>query len=152
MKKDDELQEKLIKKVKSRRLRLHAFVTDLERRSTRLTNVSIICTSVTAVLTAGPTFGGEKFTEGMQALLHLASDSYVWRTLCLAAVILSITAAIANNMYRSHDMASRLAKAEASAVLLEGLETSIEFGQLSIEEATKQFQHYLADVPFVQEI
>ena len=49
------------------------------------------------------------------------------------------------------DIAARLAKAEACNVALEGLETQIEFGQLSLAEAVKQYQQHVAEIPFVHE-
>ncbi len=151
MSKSDELQQKLLAKIKARRLMINQFVGGLERRSARLVNVSIVSTAITTVLVAGPALGGDRFTGGMQSLLGLPTDTWVWRTLCFVAALLSIAAAISGNMYKSHDMAARLAKAQASSVLLEGLETSLEFGQVSMEEATRRYQEYLAQVPFIEE-
>ncbi len=148
---NDELQQKLLSRIQARRRMINQFVAELDRRGDRLLNLGIIATAVTTVLVAGPALGGGKFTEGMQGILGLPNDSWVWRGLCLAAAILSIAAAVSNNLYKSHDIASRLAKAQASSVLLEGLETSLEFGQIPLEEATRRFQELLAQVPFIEE-
>ncbi len=151
MAKNDELLQKLVERIKAKRQLINEFVGGLERRGDRLLNVSIISTAVTTVLVSGPALGGGKFTEGLQNMLGLPSDSWVWRALCFAAAILSVVAAVSSNLYKSHDVATRLAKAQASGVLLEGLETSLEFGQLPLEEATRRFQEYLAQVPFIEE-
>ncbi len=151
MSKNDDLQQKLLARIKARRAMINQFVGELERRGSRLINVSIVSTAITTVLVAGPALGGDKFTGGMQSLLGLPTDTWVWRTLCFVAALLSIAAAVSGNMYKSHDLAGRLAKAQASSVLLEGLETSLEFGQVSMEEATRRYQEYLAQVPFIAE-
>ncbi len=147
----DPVQQQLIQKIKARRTDLNAFVTATEPRGARLTNVSIVCTAVASILTAGPALGGTTFTEGVQKMLGIASDASVWRVLCFGALILTVVATVATNLYKSGDMSERIAKAQASSALLAGLETSIEFGQLPTPEAIKLYQQYLADVPFVPE-
>jgi MFS family permease len=148
---NDELQQKLVSRIKARRLMINQFAGELGRRGDRLVNLSIMSTAVTTVLVSGPALGGGKFTEGLQNLLGLPSDTWVWRALCFVAAILSVVAAITSNMYKSHDVASRLATAQSTSVLLEGLETALEFGQLPLDEATRRFREYLAQVPFIEE-
>ncbi len=145
------MQQKLLEKIKGRRADISAFINATEPRGARLTNLSIVCTAVASVLTAGPALGGTTFTEGVQRMLGIANDSSVWRVLCLFALILSVAATVATNLYRSGDIATRLAKAQASNALLAGLETSIEFGQLPVAEAAKLYQQYLVDLPFIPE-
>ncbi len=147
----EELQHKLIRKISAQRARIKAYAEKLDRRSSLLTNLNIVCTGVSAVLTAGPALGGENFTSSAQQILGLATDSTVWKTLCLLALLLSLIGLIANNLYRGHELATRLAKAQTSSVLLEGLKTSIEFKLYSLEEATKLYQQYIEDVAFIPE-
>ncbi len=99
----------------------------------------------------GPALGGTRFTDVTATILNIPEDSLVWRGLCFLAMILSIVAAVATNLYKSHDVAARLAKAEACNVALEGLETQLAFGQLSLAEAVKQYQQHVAEIPFVHE-
>jgi len=148
---DTDMQQKLLQRIKARRSDITQYVSDIEPRGTRLTNISIICSAVASVLTAGPALGGTSFTEGIQNILQIADDSPVWRILCLAATLLSISTVIATNMYKSHDMSSRLSKAQAGNALLEGLETQIEFGSMPLQEGAKLYQQYIADVPFIHE-
>lgn len=151
MSENNDLQQKLVSRIKARRQTVNQFVAGLERHGTRLINVGIISTAATTLLVAGPAVGGGKFTEGIQSVLGLASDTWVWRALCFAAAILSGAGAVANNMYRSHEVAGKLARAKASSMLLEGLETAVEFGQMSMDEAARRFQETLAQMPFIEE-
>ena len=148
---DTESRRELLERIRARRASIGAYVRELEPRGARLTNLSIICSAVVTALTAGPALGGTRFTDVTATILSISEDSLVWRALCFLAMILSIVAAVATNLYKSHDVATRLAKAEACNVALEGLETQIEFGQLSLAEAVKQYQQHVAEIPFVHE-
>jgi hypothetical protein len=151
MSENDELRQKLLDRIKDRRTSVKAFASSMERRGTRLTTLGIVCEAATAVLTAGPAFGGTKFTETVGGTLGLASNALVWQGLCLLAVVLSIGAAIISNMTRSTESYSRLTKAQASGVLLERLETALEFGQVPVDVAAKQFQEYLSELSYISE-
>ena len=49
---------------------------------------------MSALATAGPALGGEPFAQNVQNLLALQSDSYVWRILCLLALLVSVGGAV----------------------------------------------------------
>ena len=151
MPRDSEVRRELLERIRAKRASISAFVRDLEPRGARLTNLSIICSAIVTALTAGPALGGARFTDSAANVLNLPDESLVWRILCLAAMVLSIVAAIATNMYKSHDVAARLAKAEACNVALEGLEALVEFGQIPTADAVKQYQQHIAEIPFIQE-
>ncbi len=148
---DGELQQKLVERIKTRRTHISTYVSELETHDTRLTNLSIVSSAIAAALTAGPALGGVNFTESVQKLFGLLDDSPVWRLLCLAATVVSIVAAVSTNLYRSHDTASRLAKAQAASRLLAALEASVEFGQVPVDQAAKLYQQYIAEVAFIPE-
>ena len=114
-------------------------------------NISFISSAIVTVLTAGPAFGGDRFTQAVAGQLHLPSDTLVWRLLCLGAVALSIVAALSTNMNKSSEVGSRLVRAETCHAELEALEALVEFGQLPVTEAVKLYQQYVAGVPFIQE-
>jgi hypothetical protein len=143
-----DLQSKLLETVKTRHSSAASYARALEMRANRLSNTSIICTAVTAVLTAGPALGRENFSTFVSGVLK-TSDSAVWGTLCLLAMVLSVAAAVANNMIRSQDAATRLAKAQSASLLLEKLAISIEYNQIQPDEAAKLYQQYLAEIPFI---
>ena len=151
MARDSDSRRELLERIRTRRANIGAYARGLDRRGARLTNLSIICSAVVTALTAGPAFGGTRFTDVTANALNLPDDSLVWRGLCFLAVVLSIVAAVATNLYKSHDVAARLAKAEGCNVALEGLETQVEFGQVSLAEAVKQYQQCVAAIPFVHE-
>ena len=151
MARDTDSRRELLERIRTRRATISAYVRQLDVRGARLTNLSIVCSAVVTALTAGPALGGTRFTDVTATVLNIPEDSLVWRGLCFLAMILSIVAAVATNLYKSHDVAARLAKAEACNVALEGLETQIEFGQLSLAEAVKQYQQHVAEIPFVHE-
>ncbi len=151
MARDTDSRRELLERIRTRRATINAYVRQLDVRGARLTNLSIICSAVVTALTAGPALGGTRFTDVTADLFGLPENSLVWRGLCFLAMILSIVAAIATNLYKSHDVATRLAKAEACNVALEGLETQVAFGQLSLAEAVKQYQQYVAEIPFVHD-
>jgi hypothetical protein len=148
---DAALRRELLERIKARRASIDAYVSDLEPRAGRLTNLSIVCSALVTAFTAGPALGGEKFSTGVRDAANLPSDSFVWRTLCFAAMIFSIVAIIATNMYRSRDVADHLAKAQACNAALEGLDTLLAFGQLPVAEGVKLYQQYIADIPFIRE-
>ena len=148
---DDELRQKLIQRIEAKRVKINAFGHELERSGDRLNNLSLGCTAMAAITTAGPALGGEKFAAFVQQLFGLGNLSSVWQPLCLIALILSAGATITTNLYKSREYASQLAKAQACGALLEGLSTSVEFGELSLSEATRQYQQYISSVPFITE-
>jgi hypothetical protein len=146
---DAEARQQLVHRIRARRASITAYVRDLEPRGARLMAISIICSALVAALTAGPALGGTRFTDAVQDMASLSGGSVVWRTLCLAALVLSIVAAVTTNLYRSRDVGARLGKAEAAGAALEGLEALVEFGRLPLEDAVGLYQRAVADIPFV---
>ena len=147
---DVEQQRKLLERIRSKHEQVSAYVNQNERRLSRMSNITIIASSVTAALMIGPGVGGEKFTAQMARLLSVADDSLVWRALCLAALLISVGIAILNRMNQSPDASMRLAQARLCQARLEGLETAVEVGTTSIADGLKQYQQYVNDVPFIR--
>ncbi len=147
---DNDLQQKILARIAARRASLKAYLKNMERRSSWMLNTSIISTAITSVLTAGPALGGPRFTEGVGSMLNTA-DSNVWQVLCLGAMILSLAAAILSGIYRSSDISGRLLKSQEASARLDGLQTLLEFGQISAGDAVKQFEALISTIPFIQE-
>ena len=145
----DESGHELLNLIQARRASLQAFMRTVGPRSQRLWIVSIVSSAVVSALTAGPALGGAKFTVAAAAMAGVGDDAIIWRSLCFLAMILSITAAISTNMFKSSEAVSRLAKAEACHAALEGLETLVRFGQIPLGEAVAQYQQQVAEIPFV---
>ncbi len=147
---DAQLQ-KLRERIHAKRVQLEAYIHDNDLRRSRIANLSILGSTLTAALMIGPSLGGEKFTENMQAFLGLPTDTLVWRLFCLGGLALSIAVAVLNRSVAASELPTRLAAARACAAKLEGLETALEFGVISVADALKSYQQCLIEVPFLRD-
>jgi hypothetical protein len=75
----------------------------------------------------------------------------VWRSLCLAAVVLSVTAALATNLATSQALADKVSAAETCNAQLEGLNVALNFGRIDVDEAVQLYQQYVTPVAFVED-
>jgi hypothetical protein len=146
MNSEQEAWDGLLRKLHDKRRRIAAFVGKLEPRGARLTNLGIICSAAAAALTAAPAIGGIRLTDALGAA---GPDSPSWRVLCGAATLFSLIATIATNLFKSHDIASRLARAQACDAKLEGIEVLAELKQVSLKEATARYEKCIPDVSFI---
>ena len=153
MAEDSELiRRDLMSRIDGRRAAVQAFLRQNRPRTRRRANVTIVLSALAAVFTAGPAVGGENFSTGIQKALGFASDSTVWRTLCLAALLVSVAAAVLTNLGKSDDAVGRLSTAEAANAELEGLSTLLEFGSLPVSDAVKLYQQYTVKIAFVEDV
>jgi MFS family permease len=146
---DDDLRLDLLRRIESRRASVQAFLRDHRPRIRRRATIAVVFSSLAAVFTAGPAVGGETFAHSVQKTLGLPSDSYVWRVLCLLALVVSVGAAVLTNLGKSSDDVARLSSAEAANAELEGLTTLLQFGHLGVQDAVKLYQQYSVKIPFV---
>ena len=147
-----DVRRDLLARIAAKRASVQAHLREYRPKTRRRANLTIVLTSLAAVFTAGPAVGGERFTGGIGESLGLSSNSIVWRVLCLAAVLVSVAAAILTNLGKSQDDAVKLSTAEAVDGELEGLSLLLEFGHLPIEDAVKLFQQYSAKAGFVDDV
>ena len=152
MAEDSDLRRDLLRRVETRRAGVQAFLRTNRPRIRRRVNLTIVLSSLAAVFTAGPAVGGETFAEGVQKALGLRSDAYVWRVLCLLALLVSVGSAVLTNIGKSTDDVMRLSTAEAANAELEGLTSLLQFGRLSVEDGVKLYQQYSVKIPFVDEL
>jgi hypothetical protein len=148
---DGDLRRDLVARIDARRASVQTFLRTRRPRIRRRANLTLVLSSLAAVFTAGPALGGEPFAESVQNTLGLASDSYVWRTLCLLALLVSVGAAVMTNIAKSQDDVARLSTVEAANAELEGLSTLLQFGHLSVDDAVKLYQQYSVKIPFVED-
>jgi hypothetical protein len=87
----------------------------------------------------------------VQRSLGLSTDSLVWRVLCLAALLVSVGAAVVTNIARSQDADARLSTVEAVNAELEGLASLLQFGHLSVDDGVQLYQGYTVRIPFVED-
>jgi hypothetical protein len=149
---DDQLRRDLLTRIEMRRAAVQAFLRANRPRTRRRADLIILLTSVSALATAGPALGGEPFAQNIQNLLALQSDSYVWRILCLLALLVSVGGAVLTNLSKSQDDVGRLGAAEAVNADLEGLSSLLQFGNLSVDDGVKLYQQYIARIPFIEDL
>ncbi|KRE52444.1 hypothetical protein ASG92_25290 [Arthrobacter sp. Soil736] len=147
-----ETRQRLSDRIEQRQQAIRSYLGRERPRRNRLSNISIVGSALAAMLTAGPAAGGTGFTEAVQGIFSLNDDSVVWRFLCLAAVILSVAAALATNFANSHALADKVTAAETANAQLDGLQDTLNFGHIPIDDALKLYQQYVAQVPFVDEV
>jgi MFS family permease len=90
-------RQRLSDRINQKQQAIRSYLGRERPRRNRLSNISIVGSALAAMLTAGPAVGGTGFTEAVQGIFSLGDDSIVWRFLCLAAVVLSVAAALATN-------------------------------------------------------
>jgi cytochrome bd-type quinol oxidase subunit 2 len=144
-------RQDLLRRIDARRAGVEAYLRRRRPRVRRWATVTLVLTSLSAVFTAGPALGGVPFAEGVQNVLGLDSSSWVWRTLCFLALLVSVGATVLTNVNRARDPLAELSAVEAADAELEGLATLLEFGTLSVEDAVKLYQQYVTKIPFVDD-
>jgi hypothetical protein len=148
---DDALRRDLLWRIEARRASIQAYLREHRPRTRRRATITIVLSSLAALFTAGPALGGEPFAESVQDTLGLVSDSTVWRSLCLLALLVSVGAAILTNLGKAQDDVARLSSAEAANTELEGLAGLMHFGHLSVADGVKLYQQYIVKIPFVDD-
>ena len=148
---DNDLRRDLVRRIEGRRASVQAFLRDHRPRTRHRATATIVLSSLAALFTAGPAFGGEGFTQSVQDIFGFRDDSTVWRLLCLLAVIVSVGAAVLTNIGKSQDDVARLNSAEAANAELEGLSSLLQFGHLTVDDGVKLYQQYTAKIPFVDD-
>jgi cytochrome bd-type quinol oxidase subunit 2 len=152
MAEDSELRRDLLMRIEARRAAVQAFLRQNRPRIRRRTNLTIVLSSLAAAFTAGPALGGQSFAESVQRSLGLVTDSIVWQLLCLAALAVSVGAAVLTNIAKSQDSEARLSTVEAVNAELDGLAGLLHYGHLPLEDAVKLYQQYMAKIPFVEDV
>jgi hypothetical protein len=148
---DDALRRDLLWRIEARRASIQAYLRDHRPRTRRRATVTIVLSSLAALFTAGPALGGEPFAQSIQDSLGLASDSYVWRTLCFLTMLVSIASAILVNLGKANDDVAKLSSAEAATTELEGLTGLLQYGRVSLEDGSKLYQQYIVNIPLVDD-
>ncbi len=146
-----EVRQELMRRIEARRASINSFLRRVRPRSTRLANISMVSSAMAAIFTADPALGGLSFAESVQRVFSLPDSSVVWRILCLFAMLVSFVAAISVHLNKSKEMSAQLSAAEACNAELEGLQTLLEFAQLSVSDAAQLYQKYVTKIPFVEE-
>lgn len=147
-----ETRQRLSERIDQKQQDIRSYLGRQLPRRHRLTEFSVIGSVLAALFTAGPAFGGTEFTASVQGMLSLGDASLVWRTLCLGAVILSVGAGLATNFANSQSLAEKVSAAETAIAQLEGLQLSLDFGRIEIDEAALLFRQFVSHVAFVDAV
>jgi hypothetical protein len=146
-----DLRQDLLRRVNARRAAVEAFLRERRPRIRRRITATLVLTSLSALLTAGPGIGGTGFTETVNGALDLDGSSDVWRPLCLLALLVSVCATVLTAIDKANNSAAELSAVEAADAELEGLAMLLEFGHLSVEDGAKLYQQYVTKIPFVDD-
>jgi hypothetical protein len=152
MTEDDVLRRDLLWRIETRRASIQAYLRDHRPRTRRRATITVVLSSLAALFTAGPALGGEPFAQSVQNSLGLASDSYVWRTLCFLTLLVSLASAVLVNLGKANDDVAKLSSAEAANTELEGLTGLLQFGRVTLEDGAKLYQQYIVKIPFVDDL
>jgi hypothetical protein len=143
---DQEQRTKLLKRIKDTRRRIANHLRDLEPQGARLTNGSIIFGGIAALL------GGIQLAFGHGHLPKTIDPNgtlSAWQLLAAAAAVSAGFASISGQLYKSREIASKLAKVQSCDAKLEGLETSLDLGHVTIKEADTRYGQWIVDIAFV---
>jgi hypothetical protein len=149
---DSDLRRDLLWRIETRRAAVQAYLRTNRPRTRRRANLIILLTAISALATAGPALGGEPFAQNVQNLFGLVSDSFVWRILCLVALLVSVAGAVLTNISKSQDDVGRLSAAEAANAELDGLASLLQYGHMSVDDGVKLYQQYVAKIPFIEDL
>ncbi|MCV2489408.1 hypothetical protein OF117_08510 [Geodermatophilus sp. YIM 151500] len=146
---DSDQRREFLARVQRRHADVQVWLRTTRPKAQRRVAVTMVLSSMSAAFTAGPALGGNTFADAVANALGLAENSIVWRLLCLAALVVSVGAAVLVNLERSQNTGARVGAAESAAAELDGLATLVQVGHLPIEEAAKLYQQYTVKIPFV---
>ncbi len=135
-------------KIQAKRRSIQAYIDTVEPRGNRLTTFNIVCGAIATGLAALPAIGGQTLLD---VFGDAGSNPALWQALFGAVALFSLMSTVAANLYKSRDIASRLAKAQACDAKLEGLATLLELELINVKEAGTQYTEHLNEVPFIAE-
>jgi hypothetical protein len=150
----DDAKASLLQRMRSKRDALSAYISFIEPQGRLMSDLATVGSALATALTAGPALFGRTATQVTDKALGIASTAPFpsWRLLCIAACLTSLVAAIAGQLYKSREIASRLGKAQACNTKVAGLEMLLELGHIKIEKAAELFVQYCEEVSFVPDL
>lgn len=137
----------LLSQVRQKRAQVEKFVAQALPRKRRLLNLTIIGGALATVLTTGPAVGGQTFTSWLTKTFSLVSPA--WQMLCGAAALCSVTATIATQLLKSHNLEERLIRAQGCRAKLEALEVGLTTGQIELRQGTADYMKCLEEAAFL---
>jgi hypothetical protein len=127
-------QDPLIEQLHIRRAQLDRFLRQALPQRRQLVNASILCSSLAALITAAPAFGGPAFTAGLSEALNLSMPS--WRLLCGLASAASVVASVSTQLLQTSRLEEKVGRGLAARARLEALEQGLALGQFDRRAVT----------------
>jgi hypothetical protein len=138
----------LVDRIRTTRAELDAFLAKAVPRKRRLLNTTILGGSLAAALTAGPAVGGAPFTAWLTGALQLDGPS--WRLLCGLASACSITATVATQLLKSHNVEDHVSRAQSCRAKLEVLDISLSLGEIDVRQASAEYLRCAEQIAFLE--
>jgi len=140
--------DELVPRIQKKRAQLEQFLAAMRPRRRRLLNTTIIGGTIAAALTAAPALGGQAFTSWLTSSLGLSSPA--WRLLCASAAVCSVTATVATQLLKSHNIEASVTRAEGSRAKLEVLEVALAVGHIDAKQATAEYLKCVEEAAFIE--
>jgi hypothetical protein len=136
----------IFNRIHDRRQKYCRYIERMEPVRNRLVNIDILCGAVVVLLTGTSAVGGTSFLD---ALGLTDPGEPAWRAIIGIAALLTLLSTIAAQLYKQHQLSSRLEQVQKNAAQLEGLETLLEMRLISPAGAAKQYNKYIGETPYV---
>ena len=143
-----ESNQEIVNRIRQKRQQLERFLAAARPRKHRLINTTILGGSIAAALTAAPALGGQPFTSWLTMTLGFTSPS--WRILCAAATVCSVTATVATQLLKSHNIEEHVTRAQGCRAKLEVLEVGLTVGQIDVRQATTEYLKCVEESAFLE--
>jgi MFS family permease len=140
----------LLSWIRHKRAGVENYLTSALSRRRLLLNLTIIAGTCAAVLTTAPALGGKSMADWLTVTFGLSSPS--WRLLCGLAAVCSLTATLATQLLKAHNLEERITRAQNVRSRLEILEVSMASRDLNYAQAVDQYMACIKDTSFLQGI
>jgi len=138
----------LLVQIRQKRAQVERFVAQALPRKRRLLNLTISGGALATILTTGPAVGGQSLTTWLTKTFSLVSPA--WQILCGAAALCSVTATIATQLLKSHNLEERLIRAQGCRAKLDALDVGLTTGQVELRQATEGYMRCLEEAAFLE--
>ena len=137
----------LIVWIRAKRGKLDVYLARAVSRRRRLLNLTVVAGTLAASLTAAPALGGKPVADWLTVTFGLTSPA--WRLLCAAALLCSLTATIATQLVKSHNIDEHVSRAQAARAGLEVLEVGLVSRRIDYADAAEECSNCIKDAGFV---
>jgi hypothetical protein len=138
----------LLRSISHKREQIETFLDSAASRRRLLLNLTIVAGTCSVTLTAAPALGGKSLADWLSATFALSSPS--WQLLCAAAALCSLTATIATQLLKSHNLEDYIRRAQVVRAKLEMLEVGVASGELTRAQAAGEYMKCIEDSAWIE--